>query len=836
MTKREALEFSTDEFLKRLETSVGGLSQDEAARRTARYGANVFAKKSPGMLAVLARQFRNSLIYLLIMAGVIAYAIGDYSDGTIILAILFINASLGFYQEYKSGRVIEKLSRLINKKARLLRGGALELVDEADIVPGDYIVIREGDIVPADVRLIEDEGLLINESALTGESVPVGKRAPRDRGARASSDSIILAGSIVEKGEGKAIVYATGGASELGTIAALSTAATKETQYEKSLEALSSYLMRVILAGLLVIFCVKLILTSGRADTSSLLLFIIALAVSTIPEALPVIATVTLSAGAIALGKRHVVVKRLSALEDLGNVNLLCTDKTGTITENKMAVRDIVSPERDLFERLAYAAITPIKNRKIRKENSYDEAFLAYMDYSVRREAKAISIVKELPFDPEARRHRVVLYDSARDRHYLAVIGAPEAVFPIVKHERVTRDRGVIAEEGARGLHHLAMAYKPVEYAEGFDIFKNERDLTYLGYVSFVDPIRSGVRRTLSEARRLGVEVKILTGDGSEVAGYIGREIGIIKEGEKVLSGDDLRKMDAVSFRDAVETHGVFARVTPEDKHNIIKTLKEKHVVAYQGDGINDAPALKLADVGIAVNSSTDIAKESADIVILNKSLDVVVSGIKSGRSIFVNINKYIRYAMANNFGVFAALAILFLFSSALPILPVQALLNNLLGDIPHVIIASDTVESDEVVRPERHNMKELLGVSLLLGLPTALFGLGYFAMIRFVRIPVLQTSLYVFFTLQALIIFFAVRSKRHFWRAKAPSFYLDGAFAAAFAVSLGVIYVPLFQKWFSFVPLPASSIWLIIALLVCYLIVVDYLKVWYYKVINYKS
>ncbi len=826
--KQDVMKMSLAELYRKIETSENGLEQKEATKRVAEYGPNLLGKKTKNALTVFIRQFKSSIVYLLIIASLTAYAIRDYTDGTIIFIILLINTSLGFYQEYKSEKIIETLSRLITKQIRLKRDGQMVLLDESQIVPGDVLMVREGDIVPADMRLIKADALQVNESQLTGESIPVIKRIAAELAT--TLEELLFTGSTIEKGEGVGIVYATGKNTELGAIAKLSTETKKQTQYEKSLQSFSSFLIKIVVAGLSLVFIIKLILSHGTSNTTNLFLFIIALAVSTVPEVLPVIATVTLSSGAIKLAEKHVVVRRLSSLEDLGNVNLLCTDKTGTITENKMAVHGIVSNDDALLQKFAFAAITPLKSRKHRAQNSYDDAFFHYIPDHIKQEAKHFAIAKELPFDPDDRRSRVVLEDQKANRYYLVSVGAPETIFAIAHGDHKTGFLRDIAQEGKSGLHHLAFAYKEISYTKDFDILKNEHDLALLGYVSFEDPLRPTAKSTIEHAERLGVKIKILTGDSREVAEYIGKQIGLLAINDKVYLGDELDAMSPSEFKTAVLNSHVFARVSPVQKFNIIKILKKDYVVAYQGDGINDAPSLKLADVAIAVNSATDIAKENADIVLLNKSLEVIINGIKYGRSIFVNINKYIKYTMLNNFGIFISLSVLYLFSTDLPLLPVQVLLNNLIGDGPLITVFSDTVEDSEVVKPEKHNIKKLLFLAVVWGIPTALFELLYFFIIHSQPERVVQTSLYVFFTFQALIIFYTIRSTGHFWKAKMPSRLLNVSFVAAFVFAIAIVYMPPFQTWFSFAPLPAISIAVIITFVLFYFLATDIVKVWYYQ------
>jgi Mg2+-importing ATPase len=827
MNKEEALELSQQDFLDRLRAFASGLTQEEADKRLAEYGQNVFGKKSTNAFEVLIRQFRSSIIYLLVIAAIISYLTRDYPDGTVILIILILNAFIGFYKEYRSEEFIDKLTQFISKRAMVKRDGQNKIIDESQIVPGDCLIIRKGDVVPADIRLVECQSLQVNESQLTGESMPVVKKAISE--AEATDRTLLFAGTAVEMGEGAGVVYATGKDTELGEIAKLSTKTKKQTQYEKSAQSFSYLFVRIVLVGVIFLFVSKLLLTSHHPDIATLILFIIALIVTVMPESLPVITAVTLSSGALELAKKHVVVRRLSAMEDLGNVNVLCTDKTGTITENRMVIKKITAIDDILFQKLAFASIVPLKCGK-HGHNSYDDAFINYVSKSIQKEAEHLNIVKELPFDPEDRRSRTVLEDKGNRKHFLVVIGAPETLLEIAQTPNRSTYLHDLAEEGRMGLHHLTLAYREVEYNVNFDVLENEHDLTFLGFVSLEDPLRSSARDTIQAAQKLGVKVKMLSGDSREVAGCIGRQTGLAAEGEHIYTGSELEGMSAAEFDNTVVSSNIFARVSPTQKFKIIGALKKDYVVAYQGDGINDASALKLADVAIAVDSATDIAKENADIVLLDKNLEVIINGIKYGRSIFANINKYLRYTMGNNFGVFAALAILFLFSASLPVLPVQALLNNLVGDAPVVGVYSDTVEDDEVIRPAKYTMKGSVFVSIILSIPTALFGLLYFMLIKSQPERVVQTSIFLFTTFQALIIFYAIRNKKHFWKAQSPSMLLNILFPLAFIGCLGITYMPQFQTWFSFVSLSAESVGIILGLVIVYFLAVDFTKVWYYN------
>ena len=827
LEKSEVLKLSQQDFLLKLQTTTSGLTQKEAAKRLSEYGPNRLSQKGINPLKVFARQFTNSLIYLLLIATLVSYAIKNYTDGTVILVILLINTFLGFYQEYKSERIVEKLSTFITKIIRVKREGRSLLLDDSQIVPGDVVIVQQGDIVPADLRLLEANDLQVNESLLTGESLPVSKWVSKGT---ASVNDLLITGTTIEKGEGIGVAYATAKNSEFGKIAQLSSETSEQTEYEKSLKAFSLFLVKITLLGLAFVFGAKLLLNGGFSNLTSLLLFVISMAVAVVPEALPVIATLSLSRGSLNLAKKHVIVKSLSAVEDLGNVNLLCTDKTGTITENKMVIHQIVSNDETLFQKLAYAAITPLKDRKRRSQNSYDNAFLSYVREPIATEAKELTLMKELPFDPMIRRKRVILSDAKKLIDYLVVIGAPDVLLAIAHPEHKEDILHAIEQEDRTGLHHIALAYKQLAYSKDIDLAKSEDNLTFLGYVSLQDPLRKEAKRTLAQAEKLGLEVKILTGDSREVAEYVGKQVGLVSPSSAVFLADELDQMTPSDFQKTLLSSHVFARVSPTQKYHMIEALKQKYVVAYQGDGINDSPALKLADVAIAVNTATDIAKESSDIVLLNKSLEVIINGIKYGRAIFLNINKYIKFTMISNFGNFIALSVLYLISVDLPILPIQILLTTIVTDLPAIAISTDTVEDGEVIAPEKHNVRELIFIALLLGVPTALFELFYFSMVRMMPQPFLQTQLYTFFTLLGLVPLYIVRNRDHFWKAKRPSLALNISFFAICVLSVGMVYMPIIRDWFAFIPLPLATMAPIVCLVFIYLFAIDFAKVLYYR------
>lgn len=825
MEDRKIAGTPVDNVLKEFHTSLNGLSQNEAEKRILEYGRNEIGSNQTGWVSILLRQFKSPFFYLLLLAFGVSLSLGEKLDAYMILAFVLINAVLGFFQEYRSEQTVALLKKYIASKVQAIRNGKETLVEAAELVPGDIILLAPGDIIPGDVRIVDSYDLTIDESVLTGESEPV---------AKGMSETICFSGSTVASGKGKAVVFATGENTKYGDIARLATQTKKESTFEKELGRLSKFILVLVTVTLIFVVGANS-LVKNSFHLIEFLLFAIALSVSVIPEALPVVTTFSLSIGARHLAKRSVVVKRLSAIEDLGSIELLCSDKTGTLTENVLEVSGVSGD--DPVSVLVFASLASTYSPDSR--NAGNNAFEVAIGKELGNLRKVALLgkykrVHEIPFDPERKRTTALVQKGKES--YVISRGAPEAILPlcaISKKEKREMEEW-ISERGRLGIRVLAVANKGVKMGEvGSQVLeKEEKAMDLLGFIAFTDPIKKSTFDALTKAKALGVQVKILTGDSPLVAGAVAKEIGLIDNPEDVITGDEFEKLTNQKQHEEVLKHHVFARVTPQQKYKIIELLKEKHEVGFLGEGINDAPALKISNVAMVVQSASDVAREASDIVLLDRSLSVIIDGIHEGRAVFANTSKYIMTTLSANFGNFFAVAIVSLIIDYLPMLPLQILLVNLLSDFPMISVATDTVDSSEVATPNRYDLKTFAFLSILLGVVSTFFDFVFFASFQHAGASVLQTNWFIGSILTELIFIFSARTRKFFARAKFPSWSLIVLAIIAAEATISIPYTGIGHNIFKFTSPTPQMMGIILGIVGIYFVTTEAVKLLYYKTI----
>lgn len=819
-----------------------GLGAHEAQARLKKFGRNeVETKKRRTAPAILLGQFSSPLVLILVIASAISGVLGEFTAAAVIVGIVVVNALLGFAQEYRSERALEKLARYVVLKAKVLREGVRQSVFAHDLVPGDIVFIETGDLVPADMRLISVHELQINQSILTGESIPVLKGTePLARKARSPQEMTCVAfmGTSIASGAGTGVVVATGRGTELGRTAAYLKERPPETDFERNVKLFGEMLIAVVIVMTVFIFAANAML--GK-DILLSLLFALAIAVGITPEMLPMVITLSLSNGALALAAKKVVVKRLDAIEDLGNVDVLCTDKTGTLTENAITLqghRNAEGREDDsvLFHGLLASPVAIGRRHKyagMPMDTALWEHAKKRPEISAR--ASAYRMVDEIPFDYERRMMSVV---AGKDRELLFVTkGSPESVLPrcskiSVRGAEEDSKRHVrrLLEEyrkmSERGLRVLAVAVKKAERKAEY-AHSDESGLTFIGFLIFTDPPRKTAPHALNALKSLGVELKILSGDEPHVTAGICAAVGLELKGGKVLTGSELGGMGREELAKAVEKFNVFARLTPGQKLEIVSALKGNgHAVGFIGDGVNDAPALHSADAGISVDTGADIAKESADIVLLGHGLHVVVDGIIEGRKTFGNTVKYILNTISANFGNMFTVAISSLFLPFIPLLPAQILLNNFFSDIPLMTVSTDRVDKEDLRKPGKWSISGIVNFMVFFGIVSSVFDLLTMAFLIYVvraGPELFRTGWFVESTLSEVVVTFAIRTRKPFFLSR-PSTLLIAASVFTIVVVFAAVYSPL-APLFEFVQPDAGFMAIIAGIVVAYFIVAELCK-----------
>lgn len=827
---------TSQEVLELLKSSLTGLTDQEVLSRRALYGLNTLKEVHHSALYLLFAQFCSPLILLLLAAAVVSAIVGDLVQALLIFSFVLINTFFSFYQEYKSEATLQLLKKHLQLTARVRRNNQERFIDAQELVPGDIILLEPGDFIPAEIRFLQSDGLLVDESIVSGESFPITKSAPacEKKGDEYIASNIGILGTMVISGTGSALVFATGSKTTLGSISNLVLNVIQSNNFSREIKKLSTFILWLVILTLAVVFITHLMIRSYRSDIIELLTFSIALAVAMTPETLPAVITAALANGASKLAANNVIVKRLSAIEDLGNIDILCTDKTGTLTENKLTLSDVYSDNRQ--QTIEYGCLVATKYvQTAERVNSFDTALFETISADVRTKLAQIPRIYEVPFSPNRLRSSVVV--TLDNKSLLIVRGALE---PIIDRSISTHlfdaYKNWTHEQEQAGKRVLAVAYKQLNADDDLSLqSQNESELILSGLLSFSDPIKKDTPHAIQEAKKLHIIVKILTGDSPLAAQVVGQQINLITAADTtgVITGASFDQLSPSDQLEAVERYTLFARINPQQKYKIVELLKKKYRVGFLGEGFNDAPALKIADVGLVVKEATDIAREAADIILLGKGLHVIINGIKEGRLVFNNTLKYLQIVLSSNFGNFYSIAIASFFIDYLPMLPLQILLVNLLSDFPMIAIASDSIDISELRKPKRYNLKNLAFFIIIFGLISAPFDFALF--LFFKHSPaLLQTNWFIESVLTELVIITSLRTRLVFFKAKPMSRSL---FALTIISAIAACIIP-FTWWgksvFHFVQPDSNSIIFIACLAVGYLITTELIKHAYYQLMNH--
>ena len=806
-----------------------GLTSSEAASRLAQFGPNVIgSQQRRAVIIEFLYHFRNPLVLILLVAGVFSAITGDTTSFLIIITIVLAGVLLDFVQEHRANRAAERLSESVALQSRVIRDGKESLISAKDIVPDDVVLLSAGDLVPADGQIVESRDFFVNEALLTGEPYPVEKSSTGD-----GDKKLATMGSSVMSGSARILVSKTGAATAVGQIAKSLNKATPPSAFELGARQFGMMIMR--LTVMLVLFVVLVNAISHKPFFESFL-FAVALAVGLTPELLPMVVSVTLAKGALRMANKHVIVKKLAAIHGLGSMDVLCTDKTGTLTEARIRLERHVDAEgNDSARVLELAYINSYFETGLK--SPLDDAILQHSEIDVTRWRK----LDEVPFDFERRRVSVLVEDDKS--RLLVVKGAPEDITRLCTGCEYGPDRSVRARDdaasialkklldglSAEGFRVLGIAWRQVPASQAHAVIGDEASLTFAGFAAFLDPPKVSASMALKALAADGVTVKVVTGDNDLVTRHVCRELGLPVTG--VLTGSDIAQMDEPSLEARVEAATLFCRVNPSQKERVILALKRRgHTVGYLGDGINDAPPLHAADVGISVQGAVDVAREAADLILLEDDLGVLHQGVLEGRRTFSNILKYINMGTSSNFGNMFSMAGGALLLPFLPMRPVQILLNNLLYDVSEIAIPLDTVDEEYVRKPRQWDMKAIRNFMLVMGPVSSLFDfLTFFVLLKVFHAgeSMFQTGWFIESMATQVLVIFIIRTTKNPFRSR-PNGWL---MTTSIAVVLIAAILPLtaIGSYFGFVAPPPAFYGAVAAMAATYLIVVEAMKRWFY-------
>ncbi len=830
-TENKFWQFDIDYWFKQLNSSDKGLSQKDAEAILLKSGNR---KKTESHfvkdIKLFIGQFKSPLMLLLIGAVILSAFLGDTSDVFIILFIVVSTGLLSFFQERNAGRVVDKLQSMISLKCNVLRDNKPVTLDSSKIVVGDVLLLKAGDMIPADCLIIESNELHANEASLTGESYPVRKQTGKlDENTELSKRiNCLWEGTNIVSGDAKALVIQTGNDTIFGSIAQ-SASKSVETTFEKGIKDFGFFLMKITLVLSVFILVINLINHKSPIESA---LFALALAVGMAPELLPAITTIAMSAGAKRLLEKKVIVKKLSSIQNLGEVNLLCTDKTGTITEGSIKISGLVDSlgqENEWVKQLAFW------------NASFESGYSNPIDDALKQlkldPNPSVTKIGEIPYD--FLRKRLSIAVKTDKENVLITKGAFTQIIEICSKVKLDNDKiediashkaeleNKFAEFGIDGLRVIGICYKNIE---GASIDKSaETEMIFAGFILLEDPVKQGIAETIAELHKLRVGLKVITGDNKNVAESIALKIGI--KNPKILTSAEVSKSSPEALSHLVKQTHIFAEVEPQQKERIIIALRKSFTVAYIGDGINDVSAINAADVGISVENAVDVAREAADFVLMEKSLMVIVDGIVEGRKTFANTLKYIFINTGSTFGNMFSVAIASLILPFLPMLPKQILLMNFITDFPYLTVASDNVDQEQLDRPGKWDLKFIRNYMIIFGIHSSVFDIITFLTLFYVlkvKESAFQTGWFVESILTELFILFIIRTHKNFFKSK-PGKYLFILSIVGLVMTLGLPYVP-FAGDLGLTPLPLINLGTMLLIVAVYILTADLLKVWFFK------
>ncbi len=808
-----------------------GLTTAEARKRLARFGPNQISpqRKSAALLLFLA-QFKSPIILILIGAALVSLFLQAHTDAVLILSIVAASGLLGFWQEYSATNAVAKLREMVATRCRVVREGVETELPLTEIVPGDVALLSAGAIVPGDAQLLDARELFVNEAALTGETFPVNK-TPDLQNAERSGAADVFMGTHVVSGSGKALLLQTGKATRFGKIAESLRLRRPETEFEHGVRRFGYLLAEVTLLLVFAIFAFNVFLHKPVLDS---LLFSLALAVGLTPQLLPAIITINLSHGARRMAQEKVIVKRLAAIENFGSMNVLCSDKTGTITEGKIDIEASVDAHgTESVKVLEYAYLNAAN----------ETGFINPIDQAIRGhpliDAAGWRKMDELPYD-FVRKRLSILFENG-NRRVLITKGALRQILSIcsdaelsdgsrtsigVQRKRIDEQWRKLSSAGCRVL---GVAFRECDPSMNAIDRNSETEMTFLGLMALSDPPKTGIASTVAELNDLGIRLKIITGDNALIAAHLASQVGL--DPERILSGAEIQKMSDAALMQRVNEIDVFAEIEPTQKERLILALKKSgNVVGYIGDGINDVTALHAADVSLSVDSAVDVAREASDFILLEHDLKVLVDGVREGRDTFANTLKYVFIATSANFGNMFSMAGASLFLSFLPLLPKQILLINLLTDMPEMTIANDSVDPELVECPRRWDIRFIRRFMIVFGLISSIFDYATFGLLMWLNASVEQfrTGWFIESIVSAALIVLVVRSRRPFFKSQ-PSKLLIGATAAVVIVAVMIPHVPLATA-FGLSAMPAHFYPLIALIILSYIAAAELVKTFFYR------